>query len=475
MALAGSMNNFRNVVTALALGAAASASAQSIAEGRPSAPIDPPPPSINEPSMPGWVLSSLPSAGSLYSLIETIPPEVVAHRIDTGGMYAGTAARIGAHGSSWTQTVFRIGDINISGPEGNGTPLALPGVLEWDSADVNTGVINIDSNTPGIVVSLAPRRPAAGWQRQFELTGGPPMLQNGGGTPPPIARLSSYANSSVLMSGPISKHLGVMFSGNYAKARRYERTSTAALDGAIGSAFANLVYTPSPRDEMRTVMWAQQSTAPVDHPLTFQNPGAKGTATSLSLQNTWEHKGAPGAPSWRAYGAISGRKRIEDEPHAGVVSMDRLYDSPPWEQIYPGPGAEQAWQIGTAITLRPIAGFNRRHHVTAGFDVLGGSASQTQWFNGRIGELVNGIPARVWDFSSPGTKSRWTQTTVSAYAADRFMVRSRLTATAGLRFEHIGASAEGAATPVSWTTLLPRLGLRWRVTEDGRLDWFTNY
>ena len=180
------------------------------------------------------------------------------------------------------------------------------------------------------------------------------MLQNGGGAPPPIARLSSYGASSVLMSGPISPHLGLMFSGTYSKARRYERSSTAALDGAIGSAFAHLVYTPSSHNELRTVMWAQQGTAPVDHPLTFVNPGAKSTATSLSFQNTWEHKGEPGGSSWRAYAAISGRKRLEEEAHASVATVERLTDSPPWEQIYPGPGAEQNWQAGTTISLRPF-------------------------------------------------------------------------------------------------------------------------
>ena len=92
-----------------------------------------------------------------------------------------------------------------------------------------------------------------------------------------------------------------------------------------------------------------------------------------------------------------------------------------------------------------------------------------------MGELVNGIPARVWDFSSPGGASHWGQTTLAVYAADSVVLRPRFNMTAGLRLEHIGASADGAATGVSWTNLLPRIGLQWDFTTDGRLDWFANF
>ncbi len=221
--------------------------------------------------MPGWVLKDMPSTGSLYSLIETIPPDVVSHRIDGGGMYAGTAARIGAHGSSWTQTLFRVGDINISSPTGSGTPLALPGVLEWDSVDVNTGIVGIEANTAGMVVNLSPRRPSSTWLRQVELSGGPPAFQlgNADAPPPAIARLNTFGNASLLLSGPLRERLGLVFAGTYTRAARFERDSPAVLDGSIGSAFAHLVYTVSPRDEVRTVLWGQWSTTPVEHSLIF--------------------------------------------------------------------------------------------------------------------------------------------------------------------------------------------------------------
>src|SRR5690349_1398404 len=61
-------------------------------------------------------LGSLPSSANLFSLLDTVVPDVIADRIDTGGLSAGAAARVGAHGSTWTQTIFRVGDADITSP-----------------------------------------------------------------------------------------------------------------------------------------------------------------------------------------------------------------------------------------------------------------------------------------------------------------------------------------------------------------------
>ena len=37
-------------------------------------------------------------------------------------------ARVGAHGSTWTQTIFRVGDADITSLSGTGAPLLIPGV-----------------------------------------------------------------------------------------------------------------------------------------------------------------------------------------------------------------------------------------------------------------------------------------------------------------------------------------------------------
>ncbi len=209
----------------------------------PEAPNGAPPPAVIETPIPAWALTEMPSGGGLYSLIETMQPTAISNRIEGGGIYAGMPAHIGAHGGTWTQTLFRVGDINITDPDGSGTPLALPGVLEWDHVDVNTGILEVDANAPGMVVNLNPRRPSSTWVRQVEALIGPPTFQAGrdGTTPPAIARLDSYANGRVLLSGPLRERLGIVFAGTYTHATRHERASTTALRGAMGSAFAHLV------------------------------------------------------------------------------------------------------------------------------------------------------------------------------------------------------------------------------------------
>src|SRR5256885_5686543 len=64
------------------------------------------------------VLADLPTGGSLYSVLDTMPAEVISDRADTGGLFTGETARVGSHGSSWTQTLFRLGDADITNPNG---------------------------------------------------------------------------------------------------------------------------------------------------------------------------------------------------------------------------------------------------------------------------------------------------------------------------------------------------------------------
>ena len=76
-------------------------------------------------------------------------PDVIADRIDAGGTGAGSPARVGAHGSTWTQTIFRVGDADITSLSGTGAPLLMPGVDVWEYVDVATGLMPLDVSAPG--------------------------------------------------------------------------------------------------------------------------------------------------------------------------------------------------------------------------------------------------------------------------------------------------------------------------------------
>jgi len=87
----------------------------------------------------------------------------------------------------------------------------------------------------------------------------------------------------------------------------------------------------------------------------------------------------------------------------------------------------------------------------------------------RIGELVDGLPARVWDYSAPGAGSAWHQVTLSAYAGDTVVLNPRLTVDAGLRFELVNGGAANNPQGISWHDWYPSLGLRWEMTSFKRI------
>ena len=82
-------------------------------------------------SLTGDALADLPSGATIFSLLDTVIPEAISDRVDAGSLTPGQPARLGAHGSSWTQTMFRVGEVDVSDPDASGTPLILPGVRAW--------------------------------------------------------------------------------------------------------------------------------------------------------------------------------------------------------------------------------------------------------------------------------------------------------------------------------------------------------
>src|SRR5579872_2344449 len=57
------------------------------------------------------VLRDLPTSGSPFAVLETVP-EVTADRFSSSGLNVASAPRFGAFLNSWSQTQFRIGDVN---------------------------------------------------------------------------------------------------------------------------------------------------------------------------------------------------------------------------------------------------------------------------------------------------------------------------------------------------------------------------
>jgi hypothetical protein len=98
----------------------------------------------------------------------------------------------------------------------------------------------------------------------------------------------------------------------------------------------------------------------------------------------------------------------------------------------------------------------------------------TPAYPGTIRELVDGIPARAWQYSPP-REARRSATTLDAFVADRVNLSKRLTLDAALRFDGVTGTARDAARGVAWRTWLPRAAVRWSITDAWRLALFSGY
>ena len=95
------------------------------------------------------VLRDLPLGGNIYALLETTQADVISDRFNSGGLNVGGSARLDGFLSSWSQTMFRIGDLNVSDPNGGGA-LLFPEALPWRRVRVDTGLMPAAVNSPEI-------------------------------------------------------------------------------------------------------------------------------------------------------------------------------------------------------------------------------------------------------------------------------------------------------------------------------------
>jgi TonB dependent receptor-like, beta-barrel len=424
-------------------------------------------------------LSHLPSSGgNLFTLLDTVIPEVITDRVDSGGLDVGGAARIGAHGSSWRQTLFRIDGVDITDGDGSGAPMLLPGVLMWDRVDVATGLLPIDINAPGLAISLTPRRPTSTWTRAVEGLAAFPSPKTGAWpTPkaPAIARVGSAANGNVLLSGPlVPDKVGVVLAGSFNAASRYERAETTAVDGLEASVFTHFVYTPNSRDEVRFLGTLQRTTAPFENRLAFGEPAASEHRQGAHAQLVWERRTADDR-TWSAFAGYSVRERTFEVGRPTSIVINRNMDGPADALLYPGPGTDTHWSIGLRSNPSDARSAPQSRYAPAfGVELSGTGVRMRPAFGGLIGEMVEGLPTRIWEFTQNTVPAQWNETTLAVYASRRFQVHPRVRLDAGLRFEHLGGSAADV-NGVSWNDLLPRAGVRWHLTDVGNIAAVAGY
>ena len=446
------------------------------ASAQTAAPTTLPDPSSLRSTLTAETLADLPLGNNLYTALETMQPELIADRFNNSGLNVGEGARVGGFLASWSQTYFRIGDVNISDPVGSGAALLFPEALFWRRVDITMGLMPISLQTAGLATTLEPQRPTTRWTTVASVagSGGSLAAPTPSGPVPPVARLRDYANGSVLVSGPISPdRLGIVAGATLSQASKLIREFPVNADSDLASGFVNLVYTPSAQSEWRTLGWLQHATVPFEYRRVF--PAESSTEdTSLHVQSTWERRLNPEA-SWRIFGGVTQRSRGNDSGDVSSITVDRLLDGPtPWIVSATGESTSRRWTFGGRLGASAARG--SLHHLTAiGLDVDLAQATSRNQFTGAIGELVDNVPARLWTYSHPAAEANRHATTVSAFASDHITFSPTLTLDVGARLEWTGGSADGAATGISWVSLLPSALMHWQFAARPRLSLVTGY
>ncbi|HEX7140167.1 MAG TPA: hypothetical protein VF219_20105, partial [Vicinamibacterales bacterium] len=347
-------------------------------------------------------LGSLPAGANLFTLLDTTGPDVISDRLGTGVLGVGETVRSGAHGSTWTQTLYRLGNAELTDPGGTGTPLLLPGVSEWESVDIATGIMPMVASAPGMAVSLVPRRASSIWTNWLDLAASPSGLNAGSpdDNPPAIARLNTSGSANLVLAGPlIPDRLGAFINASYLRSSDFERSSTQTLDSSLGSVFANLMATPATGSAIRMTGWFQGSRAPLAHHDAFGQPTSGEQDRAVTAQVSWDRQLADRPVGLSFFGGYTQRGRTPELQASPSIVIERLTDGPVQQLLDPGNGTDRLIQVGAHLNADRVTGPNRHHQILGGIELVRGSTSNQSAFTGRVGEKVNGIPARVWDWT----------------------------------------------------------------------------
>ncbi|MGE3956271.1 MAG: hypothetical protein AB7H96_06085 [Vicinamibacterales bacterium] len=405
------------------------------------------------------VIRDLPLGDNVYSILENTQSEVIADRFNSGGLNVGGDTRVGGFLGSWSQTHFRIGDVDVSDPTGGGAALLFPDAALWDRVSITTGLMPTVINTPGLAVTFEPLRGGDGWTRVFTGNGAGGGMASGApaNQPIPVARLKEYGRGSAVVSGPLSARTRLAAAATWARGLSYRREQLPANDSTTASAFANLSFTPSAGREFRALGWVQRSEAPFENWMLVRDPAATTDTNAVHVQSTWESRSSSGA-SWRVFGGFTERSRT-NTLGAATLYIERIVDGPV-QPLVDSMADATVRRLSAGARAMPAAAAGSAHRLEYGVTVDHASSQMPGVYAGTVRETVNSIPARVWSYNAIPVDSSRSTTTLAAYAGDAITLSPRLSLDAGVRAELVRGGAEGAAQTVSWLNLLPHAYLR---------------
>lgn len=410
------------------------------------------------------LLRDLPGSENLFVLLETTQPTLISDRFSGGGLYIGEPGRLGGFLGSWSQTLFRVGDVNLTDPASGGVPLLFPDLMLWEKVDIATGAMPADLNAPGLTISLSPRRPSTRWTRAVHVTTSH-FGSSAAAAAPAIARSDGSDRVALMASGPvIANRLGLLLAGSWTAGRQFNRLETESTKADLGSAFAHLLFTPREHHEISVIGWAERAGTPFAERAAFHQPDKTTIDAAGHVQASWKHDGIGTIP-WRAFAGYTGRHRDTGIRSLRNPHLERLLDGPISAIAALSDGDVYQWSLGGRVMSVPARRLGLEHRVEIGLDAFGARAESLSFFSGDATETVDGYPARLWRFANPGPESIRHEIGFSAYLSDRLTLGSKLHVDAAMRYDAVSGSAVGAATDIRWKTPLPRASLRWTIAD----------
>lgn len=413
-------------------------------------------------------LETLPGDDVLWSVVETTAASLIADRISNGGLWAGEAARIGGNGTSWRATAITWGDLDVTDSVQTGSTFARANHTPIETLLVSTTSLPASVGGPGPVLTVVPTN-VDDWRGSVSAGGIAQALQASGTSndgAPPIARFIMHRDSVSDIGGRLGKRVDFFGSAQSAASNRVERSDPTVLSTTVASVFAGANVTVGARNRLRISPSLNRGTTPYSGRARFQDRRVQQRSVFETLQSSWDHWTASGT----AWSVSAGFQNTHIDPptgnglQAGAGAIERLREGPVSSLFLDGPGTRRRWN--SRIEAEPT--IDTRHLIALGVNIERSVAVGQPMAAPPVAELVNGLPARVWQYAYAGGHTHWSSTEAAVYASDQIDLPFRVRADVGARLDTVRGSARAAANAISWVSLVPRLNARWLIDEKGR-------
>jgi hypothetical protein len=415
------------------------------------------------------LIETLPADDALAAIVETTVAPLIVDRMSNGGLWVGEPALMGGQASSWRQTSVVLDDLDVTDPARIGTALLRPSRESIAALDVTTALLPASAGGPGPLLRLLSKPSSATWRGSAEGAVIAPALQSASvRIASPIAKFDSHHDWSGHVGGPLAREAGVFVSTRFTATDRIERADSDPLETGVSSVFGSASIARN--GHVRVAGGVDRVGMPYTGRARFRDRDVREANTFTTGQVSWDRSAKNGS-LWSisagiAQGDVSPKFAAVDVANrvASAGTVERLLDGPV-PTLFDAMPATRRRIAGRAELTPSLGRWGRAQLLQAGVSVSRNTAATRGQTSPPVAELVNGLPARIWEYEYRAPESRWASTAFAGYLTDRVMLGSRATLDAGVRLDTAHGSADGADNGISWVSAEPRLAARWVVAR----------